>query len=76
MSDSNAKNSPQAPPEPTSANELNRLRDEIKPLTHDMPRRIELCRQALALVERERSPEKWASWHFESDMMTSLWNEN
>ncbi len=54
-------------PAPTSAHELKRLEDEIKPLTrrHDMPRRIELCRQALGLIEREREPEAWAWWHFE-----------
>jgi CHAT domain-containing protein len=33
-----------------------------------MPRRIELCRQALNLVQRERSPKLWASLQYELGM--------
>ena len=36
-----------------------------------MPHRIELCRQALSLVERYRSPQQWASWH--RKLADSLW---
>lgn len=43
--------------------ELQPIADELAQLksVHDMPRRIELCRQALNLVSRERYPASWAS---------------
>ena len=56
----------QAPPHPSPSAqptpELLALVNEIRRLTRptDMPRRVELCRQALALVARETQPEQWA----------------
>ena len=56
----------QAPPHPSPSApptaELSALVNEIRRLTRptDMPRRVELCRQALALVARETQPEQWA----------------
>lgn len=49
----------------STPNDLDALLDEIDSLSQppQMPRRVELCREALKLVKREDDPEQWASVH-------------
>jgi CHAT domain-containing protein/chaperonin cofactor prefoldin len=53
--------------EPKRSEELRVLLDSLQHLTDPdtMPQRIEVCRAALALVDRNREPELWAGLHIE-----------
>jgi len=55
-----------------STNELRRLWNEINSLTRpqQMPRRIDLCRQALSLVQRESQSDLWAT--LQNELANSL----